>query len=130
MKELLRDSFPEKSWLLDNYTFRIFPMINVDGVIYGNFRCDLSGTDLNRCWKEPNKLLHPQIIAIKDEIRRLSYEEEIVSCFDFHSHSKDYNIFAYCCKTDSHGRILPLLMSRATPLFYFPYCTFGISKYK
>lgn len=63
-------------------------MINVDGVIYGNFRCDLSGTDLNRSWKEPNKLFHPHIVAIKEELRRLSAEEEIVSCFDLHAHSK------------------------------------------
>jgi cytosolic carboxypeptidase protein 2/3 len=40
-------------------------MINVDGVIYGNFRCDLSGMDLNRCWKYPNKLIHPHLSAIK-----------------------------------------------------------------
>ena len=76
-------------------------MVNVDGVIYGNFRCDLSGTDLNRCWKEPNKMLHPHIISIKEEIRRLSIEEEITCCFDFHGHSKDFNIFAYCSKTDN-----------------------------
>lgn len=65
----------DREWLLKNYTFRIFPMVNVDGVIYGNFRCDLSGMDLNRCWQNPNKLLHPQIIAIKEEISRLSSEE-------------------------------------------------------
>jgi hypothetical protein len=47
-----------------------------------------------------------------------------------HSHSKDYNIFAYCCKTDNEGRVLPYLFSRMTPLFHFPSCTFGISKYK
>jgi hypothetical protein len=40
-------------------------MVNVDGVIYGNFRCDLSGIDLNRIWKNPSKLIHPQIYAIK-----------------------------------------------------------------
>lgn len=50
-------------------------MINIDGVIYGNFRCDLAGMDLNRNWKSPTKLLHPHIVAIKDEIARLSSEE-------------------------------------------------------
>lgn len=72
IRELMRDSNADKDWLLKHYTFRIFPMVNVDGVIYGNFRCDLSGMDLNRCWKYPNKLIHPQIIAIKEEIARLS----------------------------------------------------------
>lgn len=126
----MRDSNAEKDWLLKHYTFRIFPMVNVDGVIYGNFRCDLSGMDLNRCWKYPNKLIHPHLLAIKEEIMRLSNEEEIACCLDMHSHSKDYNIFAYCCKTDVDGRVLPLLLSRMTPLFHFPSCTFGISKYK
>ena len=40
-------------------------MINIDGVIYGNFRCDLSGMDLNRNWKSPNKLIHPHLISIQ-----------------------------------------------------------------
>ena len=56
------------SWLLENYTIKIFPMINVDGVIYGNFRCDIGGFDLNRNWKFPEKKLHPQVYAIKEEI--------------------------------------------------------------
>ncbi len=43
-------------------------MINVDGVIYGNFRCDLGGFDLNRNWRNPDKNLHPQIFGIKTEI--------------------------------------------------------------
>lgn len=47
-----------------------------------------------------------------------------------HAHSKEHNIFAYCCKADSQGRILPFLISRISNLFYFPSCTFGISKYK
>jgi murein tripeptide amidase MpaA len=46
-------------------------MINVDGVIYGNFRCDLAGFDLNRNWANPNKNLHPQIFVIKGEIERI-----------------------------------------------------------
>ena len=31
-------------------------MLNVDGVIHGNNRCCLVGMDLNRKWKEPNKV--------------------------------------------------------------------------
>ena len=46
-------------------------MINVDGVIYGNFRCDLAGYDLNRTWKNPSQKIHPQIYAIKQEIIKL-----------------------------------------------------------
>jgi hypothetical protein len=43
-------------------------MINVDGVIYGNFRCDIAGYDLNRAWKSPYQTIHPQITGIKAEL--------------------------------------------------------------
>jgi hypothetical protein len=46
-------------------------MINIDGVINGNFRCDLSGIDLNRNWKNPSSILHPQIFSIKNELINL-----------------------------------------------------------
>ena len=71
-------------------------MVNVDGVIYGNFRCDLSGYDLNRCWKSPSKSIHPQNYFIKEQIERLS-ERNIVLFLDLHTHSKAFGSFAYSC---------------------------------
>lgn len=47
-------------------------MVNVDGVIYGNFRCDLAGYDLNRTWKNPFQTIHPQVFAIKAELEKLN----------------------------------------------------------
>jgi len=44
-------------------------MVNVDGVIYGNFRCDVTGVDLNRRWRDPSKIFHPQIYEIKKKIQ-------------------------------------------------------------
>jgi hypothetical protein len=38
-------------FLKDNVVFKIVPMINTDGVIHGNARCELIGTDPNRRWK-------------------------------------------------------------------------------
>lgn len=34
--------------LRDKFVFKIIPMLNPDGVIIGNYRCSLSGQDLNR----------------------------------------------------------------------------------
>lgn len=130
IKELLRESKGECEWLLRHFTFRVVPMVNIDGVTYGNFRCDLGGNDLNRSWRYPNKVLHPQILPITQEVSRLAKEEEVVCCLDLHAHSKDLGVFAYCCKPDAQGRLLPLLISRATPLFLFPSCTYGVSNYK
>ena len=39
---------PEAKLLRDNFVFKIIPMLNPDGVINGNYRCSLSGCDLNR----------------------------------------------------------------------------------
>jgi hypothetical protein len=106
-------------------------MINVDGVIYGNFRCDLSGFDLNRCWKNPSKMLHPQIVDIKNEIAKVHRKEKIELYLDFHGHSKDLNIFCYSCKTDPiECKRLPYIFSQMNSMFSFQSCTFGISKDK
>jgi cytosolic carboxypeptidase protein 2/3 len=34
--------------LKDHFDFYIVPMLNVDGVINGNYRCSLAAVDLNR----------------------------------------------------------------------------------
>ena len=50
---------------------------------------------------------------------------------DLHGHSKKYNTFCYSCKEDPYScRVLPLILSKLTPLFHFPSCTFGIDRTK
>ncbi len=51
--------------LRQNYIFKLVPMLNPDGVIYGNYRCSLLGVDLNRRWINPSKILHPTIYYTK-----------------------------------------------------------------
>ena len=41
------------TFLKHNFEFYIVPMLNVDGVINGNYRCSLAACDLNRKWIEP-----------------------------------------------------------------------------
>jgi hypothetical protein len=40
-------------------------MINPDGVVLGNSRCNFYGFDLNRKWKKTDKNLTPEIYDIK-----------------------------------------------------------------
>jgi murein tripeptide amidase MpaA len=57
----LCDGSEESRQLLAKFVFFVVPMVNVDGVVYGNFRCDLSGNDLNRAWANPCKHLNPTV---------------------------------------------------------------------
>lgn len=101
-------------------------MVNVDGVIYGNSRCDLAGFDLNRTWRHPIKELHPQIYAIKKRLKALA--NKIAYCIDLHSHSKMYNVFNYGCSSDSIlSRLFSWMVSKNTPHFHFPSCNYGLS---
>lgn len=43
------------------YLAQLVPMVNPDGVVGGNTRCSLEGSDLNRCWKV---CWHPDSIPI------------------------------------------------------------------
>lgn len=36
--------------MLDRFNIVLIPMVNPDGIIHGNSRCNLAGLDLNRNW--------------------------------------------------------------------------------
>lgn len=40
-------------------------MINPDGVIFGNYRTSLSGSDLNRKWDNTDNQIFPEITSVK-----------------------------------------------------------------
>lgn len=82
---------------------QIVPMLNPDGVIVGNHRSSLSGADLNRHWREPSRLLHPVIYAIKELVRALTAERDVVLFADLHAHSKKSNVFMYGLETGGAG---------------------------
>ncbi len=51
--------------LKDHFEFIIIPMLNVDGVINGNYRCSLAACDLNRKRIKPSKALDPTVYYTK-----------------------------------------------------------------
>lgn len=63
--KFILSSTPQAVLLRKHFVFRIVPMLNPDGVIYGNYRTSLLGVDLNRRWLRPNKHLHPTIYYTK-----------------------------------------------------------------
>lgn len=48
--ERLLSKSKEAEFLLKNYIFYVIPMVNPDGVVFGHYRTNLSGKDLNRKW--------------------------------------------------------------------------------
>ena len=66
-------------------------MLNPDGVIAGNHRCNLAGLDLNRAWATPTEDVSPTILHTKNLIRLMQQEGRNVILFcDLHGHRYAY----------------------------------------
>jgi hypothetical protein len=74
--EFLLSSASEAIELREKFIFKIIPMLNPDGVIYGNYRSSIMGVDLNRRWKNPSKYLHPTIYYSKNLIKWLHQSQK------------------------------------------------------
>ncbi|KAK4467595.1 hypothetical protein MN116_000259, partial [Schistosoma mekongi] len=126
--------------LKKQYAFYIIPMLNPDGVIVGNYRCSLTGRDLNRNYRHPRKDFFPTVWSVKQLVKwcKKTYKD-VIYC-DMHGHSRRNNIFMYGCdplyrhskifhhnKQTLHERILPYILSQqATKYFSFPNCRFTV----
>ncbi len=86
--EFLTSNSPIAELLRKNYIFKIIPMLNPDGVIYGNYRCSLLGYDLNRKWDHPSKYFDPTIYYTKKYLKVFLEEREVKLYCDFHGHSR------------------------------------------
>jgi hypothetical protein len=131
--DFLTSKSPEAKALRDNFVFKIVPILNPDGVINGNYRCSLSGQDLNRRWKAPNKILHPVNFAVKKLIRSFVKEREITLYCDLHGHSRRKNIFMYGnnIKESPHrSRVFPYIMSKLCDFFSFEQSRFSMNRSK
>ncbi|XP_041367885.1 cytosolic carboxypeptidase 2-like [Gigantopelta aegis] len=123
--------------LRDTFIFKIVPMMNPDGVIVGNYRCSLTGRDLNRNYKTVLKDSYPSVWHTKNMIRRLLQEREIVVYCDLHGHSRKNNVFIYGCENRHNPqrrlreRIFPCMLNKNAPdKFSFDHCKFKVQKSK
>lgn len=138
--------------LRSNYIFKLVPMLNPDGVINGNTRCNLSGVDLNRHWLEPSPKLHPTAYHYKEMVRSMKKERDVFLVLDLHGHSRNKNIFCYGNKKSKEVNaqergpvhlkgvkealgfheeyIFPALLDENADLFNFGNCAFSVKKAK
>ncbi|KAL3289386.1 hypothetical protein HHI36_022816 [Cryptolaemus montrouzieri] len=95
--EILVSSNALATILRENVVFRIFPMLNPDGVFVGNYRSNISGLDLNRSWNMATPFSHPTIHAILEMLKSLdnSENEQLDFVIDIHAHSSLNGCFIY-----------------------------------
>ena len=120
------------------FVFKIVPMLNPDGVIVGNTRCNLAGADLNRQYKHCVKEAFPSVFYVKELISKLIEDSvRIILYCDLHAHSRKYNIFMYGCENrkKSHKylkeQIFPFMLHKnAKDRFNFEDCRFTVTRDK
>ncbi|GAB5372866.1 hypothetical protein AAMO2058_001701100 [Amorphochlora amoebiformis] len=97
--QFLTSDEKEAKFLRKRVVFKIVPMLNPDGVIEGNYRCNLSGVDLNRNWEKPCDTKHPVISATKKLITALASQRPVLLYCDFHGHStmKNFCLYGFWC---------------------------------
>ena len=108
-------------------------MINIDGVINGNYRCSLAGVDLNRRWKKPNQQTLPVVHAMKKLCKKFKKERELVLYCDIHGHSRNKDVFMYGNNyrhNPEATRLFPYMMSKFSKSFNFNKCSFVMQKGK
>jgi cytosolic carboxypeptidase protein 2/3 len=134
---------PEASALRRAYVFKVVPMLNVDGVVVGNYRCSLSGHDLNRRYHNPDPRKHSEIYMLKKVVQGIKETQSIVLYIDYHGHSCKPGFFFYGCdhsfvKSKSgplHHRpeeekVFPWLVQQNADAFVYKDCSFSIKKSK
>ena len=120
-------------FIRNNYIIKIIPMINPDGVICGNFRTSVAGSDLNRRWKNPFQTVYPEIFNSKEMVLKMASERNIDLVVDLHGHSGEYNIFLYGNSIRGNPRetkIYPFILSRTSEIFFYSMCKFKMQKFK
>lgn len=135
--DFLLGNTKEACLLRRHFVFRVVPMLNPDGVIYGNYRCSLLGVDLNRRWKSPSRYLHPTVYYTKRLIQYFSEQHELALYCDMHGHSMKKNVFMYACRAEPQDktanaliRLMPKLLARSNKLFSYPDCHFRLEASK
>lgn len=135
--DFLLSDHPAARYLVDKFVIKIIPMLNIDGVVEGNYRIGLSGVDLNRVWTKPDPFLHPVITTTKKLIKDLSINGNISVYIDFHGHSRLNGSFAYGCPNDTDfeikslvntEKILPRIISFLSDAFSWGSCKFSFPK--
>lgn len=68
--KLLSEDDPVAQLLRERATIHIVPNMNPDGSTLGNLRANAAGENLNRAWLEPDPKRSPEVLAVREQMRR------------------------------------------------------------
>ncbi|KAJ3273842.1 Cytosolic carboxypeptidase 3 [Terramyces sp. JEL0728] len=137
--QFLLGNSSEAEYLRANYVIKLIPMLNPDGVIVGNHRCNMNGFDLNRQWRDSAKqhINAPEVWLVKRMIVNTMRSRDIALFCDMHGHNRKHGIFLYGCNNDGDARkrymerVFPYMLSKQCPsIFSFKRCQFQMHKKK
>lgn len=80
------------------HVFKIIPMLNPDGVIVGNYRTNLAAKDLNRTYKNPEKVIN--------EHSKFSFSSKYISLLFLRNNSLVFIFFQETSPTAYHTKNL------------------------
>lgn len=136
---------PQANKLREKYEFWVMPIINPDGVIAGNYRCNTQGRDMNRHFfsdDDPEglkmRLTEVELVRsyLKEKVPKDEDGDHMLKMFlDIHAHSACNSIFAYCPWVDEPPlqavvKRFPMILDNSSAFFQFDNCKFGNEKYK
>jgi cytosolic carboxypeptidase protein 2/3 len=113
-------------------------MLNPDGVIAGNYRTSMAGSDLNRKFDDPDHRLHPSVWNIKRMTEQITQSsvQNLQFYLDMHGHSRKKNVFIFGPQVPIHSdkylkmRVIPKLIAEETEMFRYHSCMFSNEKSK
>jgi len=70
LERLLDASDPVARVLLSRGVFHVVPNMNPDGSVRGNLRTNSVGANLNREWLEPSMVRSPEVLLVRENMRR------------------------------------------------------------
>ena len=81
--------------LIEQFVFRIVPMLNPDGVYRGYTRSNALGKMLNRCYLLPSAEEQPEVYHLDKLLALLSEKNSLEVFLDFHNNAQKEGLFVY-----------------------------------
>ena len=95
LKTLIDSNNQINKLLLDNFIFKLIPIINVDGVSNGYFRLNTEGYNLNRCYLGPSPKINPENYAITKLFYHYSSNYKVRYYFDLHADMNVRGVYTF-----------------------------------